>query len=64
MKRLVVHCVDGKQINIEADKLATFIDDSNYIVAKKAGEIVGVFDMGQVKTLYLSEQGKPNENAP
>ena len=62
MKRLMVNCIDGTTVNIPADKLTTLLDDANYIVAKRGAEIVGVFDMGAVKTLYLSETGGRNEN--
>ena len=55
MKRLMVKLSDGDTVNIAADKLTTPADDSGYIIAMKNGEIVGVFDMGNVVTLYLSE---------
>ena len=55
MKRLMVKLTDGDTVNIAADKLTTPADDSGYIIAMKGGEIVGVFDMGNVVTLYLSE---------
>ena len=61
MKRVTVKCVDGSTIVINADRLETLVDDSNYIVAKAANEIVGVFDMGTVSAMYMTETRK-NEN--
>lgn len=55
MKRLIVKFTDGEFVNIEADRLTQLVDDTNYIVALKSREIVGVFDMGSVAALYLSE---------
>lgn len=55
MKRLMVKLSDGNTVNIAADKLTTPNDDSGFIIALCNGEIVGVFDMGSVETLYLSE---------
>lgn len=60
MKRLVVKCTDGEGVNIEADRLTQIIDDVNYIVAMNGKEIVGVFDIGSISFLYLSEMNTKN----
>lgn len=53
-------CADGEGVNIAADRLTQIIDDVNYIVAMNGGEIVGVFDIGSISMLYLSEMNTKN----
>ena len=60
MRRLVVKCADGEGVNIAADRLTQIIDDVNYIVAMNGKEIVGVFDIGSISMLYLSEMNTKN----
>lgn len=57
MKRLFVKCVDGSSTCIEADSLMQLHEDVNFIIAKKDDSIVGVFDLGSISVLYLSESG-------
>lgn len=57
-KRLMIKCVDGATINISADHLAPLNDDANFIMAFNEDEIVGVFDLGSIQTLYLQETTK------
>ena len=58
MKRLFVKCADGSSVNIGADRLKQLNEDTNYIVAIQGNEIVGVFDLGNVAALYLSESSE------
>ena len=51
--RLTIKCTDGGTINIAADKIKTMEADENYIIALNDDEIVGVFDLGEIQTLYL-----------
>ena len=57
-KRLMIKCTDGDTINISADRLLPLSEDANFIVAYNDGEIVGVFDLGIVHTLYIQESSK------
>ena len=51
--RLMIKCTDGGTINIAVDKIKTMEDDENYIIALNEGEIVGIFDLGAIQTLYM-----------
>ena len=57
-KRLMIKCTDGDTINIPVDRLTQLNDDAAFIVAMYGGEIVGVFDLGSVHTLYIQESSK------
>ena len=57
MKRCVVQFTGGEFCNIEADRLVA-ASDEHIIMAMKGEEIVGVFDLGCVLALYLSEVRK------
>jgi hypothetical protein len=51
--RLMVKCTDGSTINIPADRIAANPQDETYIIALNNGELVGVFDLAIIETLYL-----------
>lgn len=58
MKRCVVQFTGGEFCNIEADRLVAAPSDEHIIMAMKGEEIVGVFDLGCVLAIYLSEVRK------
>jgi hypothetical protein len=49
----MVKCTDGSTINIPADRIAANPQDESYIIALNNGELVGVFDLAIIETLYL-----------
>ena len=56
MKRCVVQFRDGNYANLEADVLKTHPDDANLILAMRGPNLIGVFDLSVVMTIYLSER--------
>ena len=56
MKRCVVQFRDGTYANLEGDSLMTHPEDANMILAMRGKELIGIFDLSIVMSIYLSEK--------
>ena len=57
-KRCIVKFIDGNYVNIQATRLSMMPNDTNMMVVENGSEIVGVFDLGGISAIYLSEKGE------
>ncbi len=56
MKRCVISFRDGTYANLEADTLTMHPDDTNIVIARNGTNLVGIFDLSVVMTVYISEK--------
>ena len=56
--RCIVKFIDSNFVNIQATRITMMPNDINMAIVQNGSEIVGVFDLGGVAAIYLSEKGE------